>query len=85
MVAETQGVVEEISLNDFLSRVHPDDIARVKVALDGAQNGKGTYEVRFRIRPNGGEYVERYSRGQCVTVEGSHKRLIGITIPAPND
>ncbi|MBB6171055.1 serine phosphatase RsbU (regulator of sigma subunit)/PAS domain-containing protein [Nocardiopsis mwathae] len=62
-------------LEDCLARVHRDDIARVRDALEASHQGRD-YEQRFRMFDRTGE--ERSLHARARFVDGERPRLIGI-------
>lgn len=62
-------------LDDVLARVHRDDIARVRDAIEASQQGRD-YEQRFRMFDHFGD--ERSLHARARYVGGDHPRLVGI-------
>jgi PAS domain S-box-containing protein len=64
---------------DFLQRVHPDDLAGVERAMDAALTGQRKYEVEFRVI--GGDGRERWLAGKGDAIRdavGQPVRMIGV-------
>ncbi|QBI55104.1 SpoIIE family protein phosphatase [Streptomonospora litoralis] len=62
-------------LEEILARVHRDDIARVRDAIEASQQGRD-YEQRFRMFDHLGD--ERSLHARARYVRGDHPRLVGI-------
>lgn len=62
------------------SKVHPDDVEPMKVAIDNAVASDGIYEMQYRILPTPGQVRWVMSRGRCAFAAGSHKpeRFSGV-------
>ncbi len=69
------------AIDDWDSRIHPDDIGKVKEVNDEILNsGKNFFEVECRMRRNDGAYVYIHDRGHIIrNKEGKPVRLIGAT------
>lgn len=62
----------------FLARVHPDDRARVKEAVDAALESKGPFEFDHRVSGAGDDVRVLHARGAVITdAEGQAIRLVG--------
>jgi PAS domain S-box-containing protein len=59
--------------------LHPDDVARVRQALDAALRGEREYEIEFRLRHTDGHYVDILARGLPVRrdADGPIVRVVG--------
>ncbi|VXD13042.1 Multi-sensor Hybrid Histidine Kinase [Planktothrix serta PCC 8927] len=70
------------TLEEWLSRIHPQDLNRVKVALKDYFSKKNhEYLTEYRIRCKDGEYKSVLNRGQGFwTEQGEPLRLIGTQI-----
>lgn len=55
------------------AKVHPDDVDRMKMAIDDAISTDGLYELEYRIFPTPGQMRWVLSRGRCSFVNGSHR------------
>ncbi|MCA9150830.1 MAG: PAS domain S-box protein [Planctomycetales bacterium] len=67
-----------LSLDSFMSHVHPDDRTRVREAVAQTLHGEGAFHHLERICRCDGEWRVVESRGRLVTdSEGNGKRLIG--------
>ncbi|GAB3450896.1 SpoIIE family protein phosphatase [Streptomonospora sediminis] len=62
-------------LEEFLARVHRDDIARVRDAIEASQQGRD-YEQRFRMFDEVGDERSLHARARYVS--GDQPRLVGI-------
>ncbi|MUL42792.1 SpoIIE family protein phosphatase [Streptomonospora sp. PA3] len=62
-------------LEEILARVHRDDIARVRDAIEASQQGRD-YEQRFRMFDRLGD--ERSLHARARYIGGDHPRLVGI-------
>ncbi|WP_298267250.1 ATP-binding protein [Geobacter sp.] len=63
----------------FYTLVHPDDLPRVREAIERSAREKSGYEIEFRlIRPDGAVRVMR-SRGEAYPVAVGRTRLVGST------
>lgn len=64
----------------FESRLHPDDIERVRAARSAHIRDKIPYSIEYRLRHENGEYVWVRARGQAVWDEaGNPVRMAGST------
>ncbi len=66
--------------DQFLARVHPDDLARLKMLIDGVRADNPSYSVTFRfIRPDGREvWLEETAKAEF-DASGRFERLKGLT------
>lgn len=64
------------TLERFMERVHPDDLARVRDAMEASLQGRD-YEQRFRMLDQLGDERSLHSRARFVP--GDPDRLVGIT------
>jgi PAS domain S-box-containing protein len=67
---------------EFGTRVHPDDLPRVKEGLNEVLAGNPFFEVQFRVLRPDGSICWLDSRG--VTIPGAIQRVIGIAIDITN-
>ncbi|NEQ45114.1 MAG: PAS domain S-box protein [Leptolyngbya sp. SIOISBB] len=69
----------ENSREVWLSRVHPDDLARVQTTMQAHLQGQDpTYQSEYRLRHRSGDYVWILSRGQAIFNEaGQPIRFVG--------
>ena len=69
----------EDSLEGWLSRVHPDDLNRLRVIIDASIAGEASViEQRYRIQMKGGDYRWMLTRGEVVKNEaGKPIRIVG--------
>ncbi|MBC7863015.1 MAG: PAS domain S-box protein, partial [Bacteroidia bacterium] len=69
------------SINDWNSRIHPEDIEKVKLVNEEIQNSiKDFFEVECRMMRDDGTYVYIHDRGHIIRNEqGKPVRLIGAT------
>ena len=67
------------SLDDFVARVHPADLARVQGAFDAAATGQAPLDVEFRIVRPDGTVRSVTGVGRC-TLDGAGRplRMIGV-------
>ena len=67
------------SLDEWSSRVHPDDLASALAAIDAHLAGRcDKFEVRFRFRHKDGHYLWMLSRGQALFDDsGRPLRMVG--------
>lgn len=62
----------------FVEKVHPEDREKVRRVLDDHLQRNLPYQVDFRIRKSGGEYIWMYTRGESIRDEqGKPTRLAG--------
>jgi PAS domain S-box-containing protein len=71
-------VGEQVTIDLFLGRIHPDDRARVKAALEAALAGTAPYEVQLRLLRSDGRVNYAYARGYVHRVDGKPVRMTGI-------
>lgn len=65
---------------DFYARVHPDDLPRVRTALEAALRGEAPYREEFRIVRSDGAVRWIHTEGQCLCDgAGEPLRLTGVT------
>lgn len=68
----------EPTIDNFLERVHPDDRAKVRGAIDTAQEQLASYEIDFRVLHPGGEQRVIRETGECVlSADGKRAGLSG--------
>ncbi|AJE02272.1 ATP-binding protein [Geobacter pickeringii] len=66
-------------LETFYALVHPDDLPRVREAIERSVREKSGYEIEFRlIRPDGAVRIFR-SRGESYLLAGGRTRVVGST------
>lgn len=61
--------------NIFQSKVHPDDLDKMKIAIDNAIQSDGLYELEYRIFPKPDQVSWVLSRGRCFFAPGSRQPL----------
>ena len=63
-----------------MERVHPDDLAKVRAAIDSAMPGTDTYGYEARIRHADGTYRWMSIRGKVVQRDnrGAATRMLGV-------
>jgi PAS domain S-box-containing protein len=72
---------ESLTLESFVSRVHPDERAAVQAAFDRAGASPGTFESEYRLVLPCGKTRWVMMRGRCLQDEqGNLLELIGVTI-----
>ncbi|MFN8218587.1 MAG: PAS domain-containing protein [Fimbriimonadales bacterium] len=69
-----------MSLEDVFSLMHPDDVDRVRQALDQARYGDGEYSSRYRLMLDGQGERRRVSRGRVRKTECGGTILVGVTM-----
>lgn len=62
----------------FLARIHPEDVARVRQAIETAVRGQRTFDFYHRIVRPDGAILRVLCRGQVLAERGAGPRLIGI-------
>ena len=73
---ESEGLSD--SLDEFWSRLHPDDIETTRVALDRHLSLRKPFDVNYRLRTRSGAYRWLHARGQASWDEsGSATRMSG--------
>ncbi|MDD5389341.1 MAG: response regulator [Gallionellaceae bacterium] len=67
------------ALSEWSGRVHPDDLAAARMAIDSHLSGKtDKFETVFRFRHKDGHYLWLLSRGQAVfAADGTPLRMVG--------
>jgi len=68
-----------LRLEDFLGRVHPEDTARVRQAVERVLRGNGRFELEHRVLEPGGAVRWIYSMGQ-VDRESGHVRGVSLDL-----
>ncbi len=62
----------------WLSRIHPDDLPRMRLTLDKALENGNTFIADYRVRHRDGHYVYIWDRGQIVRdAQGRPIRIVG--------
>ena len=66
-------------LEEWLSRVHPDDLTRLRSVIDASIAGEiSVIEQRYRMRRKGGDYRWMMTQGEVVSdAEGNAVRIVG--------
>ncbi len=54
MLGMTHEQIDQITCNDILAMVHPDDVPRLKSAIAHTAEGKELHDLRYRLRSDGG-------------------------------
>jgi hypothetical protein len=73
-------------IESWAARVHPDDLPRVRAALDTHLTARTPFEVEYRIRGAGGRYHWWRSRGHATwDAEARPLRLLGINRDVTQD
>jgi PAS domain S-box-containing protein len=76
-----EPVETHIPLNDSFTRVHPDDMSRMRAALEAAIQQKKVYDEEVRIFQPSGKMLWIRDRGQVsVNEKGEAKYIIGAAI-----
>ncbi|ELY46262.1 PAS domain S-box protein, partial [Natronorubrum sulfidifaciens] len=70
---EFEGTYEE-----FIERVHPEDVPRIEAALERAIENDELYRDGFRIRHENGEWIWVGGRGRLVVDDDGTRRMVGI-------
>ena len=80
LLGHALGEPETVTFETFLSRVHPDDMKSVQLALDEARESKRKFEFEFRVvTPSNGERV-LLALGEVICDEsGTPVRLVGAS------
>ncbi len=68
------------SLNEWLDRIHPDDVARVRQAIEGYRAGTlAQYRTEHRLRHRDGRWIWVLDRGKIVErhADGRPRRVVG--------
>ena len=78
MLGYTSDEIEE-NLESWLSRVHPEDLTRLRAIIDASIAGEVTViEQRYRIQVKNGEYRWMLTRGEVVKdADGKAIRVVG--------
>lgn len=67
------------TVDDFLARIHPADVAGAQRALEEARDRHGPYLVEYRVRLPGGGTRWISERGRVLTdPDGAARRLVGV-------
>ena len=69
---------EPKSAEDFLARVHEDDIADLRVAVDTALEKDTDYVADFRVKRSDGTWRWITGRGRIVRTDDGRPQLIGV-------
>lgn len=70
---EFEGTYEE-----FIERVHPEDVPRIEAALERAIENDELYRDGFRIRHENGDWIWVGGRGRLVVDDDGTRRVVGI-------
>ncbi|HEV7370273.1 sensor histidine kinase [Arenibaculum sp.] len=68
--------------DDWLGRIHPDDLERVQTAMEGVLGGEGDhYAFEYRVRHRDGRWVDVWDRG-WIARDGAGRpaRVVGTTV-----
>ena len=68
------------TVEGFGAMVHPDDRARVKLAIDDALAGRAPYDLEFRILKPSGQVTWIFTNAMVLRDEGGPLRMIGATV-----
>lgn len=80
-VGELFGVAdpgEPKNAEEFLARVHEDDIEALRAAVDEALNDQADYAVDFRVNRDDGSWRWLTGRGRVVRTDDGQAQLIGV-------
>lgn len=61
----------------FEDRLHPDDLERIRSAIEAHLLRKEPYDVEYRLRDKHGEYVWIHAKGQAIWNDGKPTRMAG--------
>jgi PAS domain S-box-containing protein len=70
----------EVSLENFIALIHPEDVARVQAQIERALQQDNTYELEFRIRRPDGKTAWVFTNGTVLREGGKPVRMIGATL-----
>jgi PAS domain S-box-containing protein len=70
----------EVTLENFLRLIHPDDVDRVQKRIQQALERDDTYEVEFRVRRPNGQIAWVFTNGTVLRENGRPVRMIGATL-----
>jgi len=71
----------DLSYEEFLERVHPDDHGRVRSTLDAAVAASAPYELEFRIVRQAGDIRWVHAKGRVHRDEkGGFARVLGVSL-----
>jgi|GEM_PF-620662 len=68
------------TLAAFSALVHPEDVARVKMALDNALAGAAPYELEMRVVQPDGEIRWIFTNASVIREEGQAVRMLGASL-----
>ncbi|MDQ2051826.1 PAS domain S-box protein [Natronolimnohabitans sp. A-GB9] len=68
----------EGTYEDFIERVHPEDVPRIEAALERAIENDELYRDGFRLRHENGDWIWVGGRGRLVVDEDGTRRMVGI-------
>ena len=70
----------EVTLENFIALIHPDDVARVQAQIQQSLAADDTYELEFRIRRPDGKIAWVFTNGTVLREGGKPVRMIGATL-----
>lgn len=77
------GIMAGDSLNLLslmFQRMHPEDIVKVKEAMNDAIENQDGFDVEYRILPLKGKVVYIRSHGEIIREKGKAKRIVGVNL-----
>jgi diguanylate cyclase (GGDEF)-like protein len=70
---------------NFVSRIHPDDLAHRQLALAAHFEGDGPFDCEYRLRDGGGAFVWVHERGRASSDAAGRRRVMLGVIRAVGD
>lgn len=75
---------EDIVFDDWVSHIHPEDLARVKDSLDAHLEGNGSYDVLYRGKNSNNDYMWYRTVGDTVFDQSGKPLLMSGTLTNVN-
>ena len=74
------AVATEMTVEELLERIHPDDREHANLSALGAINARTGFECEYRVRQADGSYRWHRNRGKLVELQGCPARMVGAVI-----
>ena len=75
---------DDMIFDDWVSHIHPEDLARVKASLDAHLDGKGSYDVVYRGKNSNNDYMWYRTVGDTIYDQSGKPLLMSGTLTNVN-
>ena len=75
---------DDMLFDDWVSHIHPDDLAKVKASLDTHLEGKGSYDVLYRGKNSNNDYMWYRTVGNTIFDQSGKPLLMSGTLTNVN-